>query len=207
MAGEMRINLEALEAERRDLLRERERIERLFHDKAAQIRQLQIEMQQLNDGSTAAWTQSVVETKAEAKCEGCHRLEWRPFGAQRPLLCGTCEFSLGPETKADLLLQEHTITCIHDCGRRRVEGYFNCCAGRPRGTHSAACNSNKLQIMDKTFRLPPGQSKQPEPSLENSSEVAPPGQGRGAREVAAGDPSNGNPSNMDGRRIADNHIW
>ena len=62
MAGEMSINLEALEAERRDLLRER--IERLVHDKAAQIRQLQIEMQQLNGGSTAAWTQSVVETKA-----------------------------------------------------------------------------------------------------------------------------------------------
>ena len=61
--------------------------------------------------------------------------------------------------------------------------------------------------MDKTFRLPPGQSKQPEPSLENSSEVTPPGQGRGAREVAAGDPSYGNPSNTDGRRIADNHTY
>ena len=61
--------------------------------------------------------------------------------------------------------------------------------------------------MDKTFRPPPGQSKQPKPSLENSSEVAPPGQGRGAREVAAGDPSYGNPANTGGRRIADNHTY
>jgi len=203
MEGEMRTRLEMLQSERRDLLREFERIQRSFHDKGAQVRRLQIEMQQLDSEPNSGWTQSVVETRAEAKCEGCDRLEWHAFYAQRPLLCNSCDFNMGAESKSGLLLRENTIICIHDCGRRRVNGWPNCCAGCPRGTHSGRCNSNQLRVMDKTYRPPPAQGKQPQPSLEDSSELALPKLGQEMLEGAAEDPDNGTPSSMDAHHLAD----
>ena len=201
----MRIQLDELEGERKSLLRERERIDHLFHDKTTQIKQLQAEMQQLSGGLAAGWTQSVVETKAEAKCEGCHRLGWRSFFAQRPLLCGSCDYELGTEAKADLLFQEHTITCIHNCGRRRVQGWLNCCAGCPRGTHSAACNSNMLQVADKTFLPPPGQNKQPQPRSEDFSGAGPSGQDHGTHGIAKKEQSEERHPKIDERRVVNDH--
>ena len=158
--------------------------------------QLRIEIEHLDNEANPGWSQSVVETRAEAKCEGCDKMEWHAFYAPRPLLCNSCELDMGTEDKANLLAQECTITCLHGCGRRRVKDWNNCCKGCLNHSHSGRCNSNQLLIMDKTFRPPTDQRKQL-PALEGPPDFSLPKLVQGSPKDMGRGPETDSPSSMD----------
>ena len=197
MACERRIKLEELEGERRILLQELKSARRNLADKGAQVRQLRIEIQHLDNEANPGWTQSVVETRVEAKCEGSDKMEWHAFYPPRPLLCISCELDMGTEDKANLLAQECTIICFHGFGRSRVKDWNNCCKGCPNHSHSGRCNSNQLRIMDKAFRPPTDQRKQPQPALEDPPDFNLPKLGEGSPKDMGRGSETESPSSMD----------